>query len=181
MKNRLSRLSGLGLFRLSFRHAAQYAFFSLLIGALWVVLTNQFSPFAFGLGFFVGFMLIWSQRGNQGLEVNLLKLPRQLVWWVLYVLVLFRDILVSGFDVALRILGFRPIKSGILKVPVGDKSPEVAALTAHGITITPGQLVVDFDSDENVYVHCLDVEASEATIHDDQQKRLRFYREMLGK
>ncbi|MCU0475119.1 MAG: Na+/H+ antiporter subunit E [Anaerolineae bacterium] len=176
-----NRLSGFRLFYVSPRHLAQYFFFALLIGVLWVVLTNQFNLFAFGLGASIGFMLIWSQRGNQGLSVNLLTLPRQLVWWVLYALVLLRDILVSGFDVALRILGLRPIKSGILKVPVGDKRPSVTALTAHGITITPGQLVVDFDQDENVYVHCLDVEASEASIHADQQKRLRFYREMLGK
>lgn len=158
----------------------QYAFFSALMGILWIAMTNQPNLAGFGLGFLVGFALLVALRGKQGVDVDLYKVPRQFLWTLAYVLVLSRDILISGWDVTLRIVGIRPINSGIIKVPVGDTRPSVGALTAHGITITPGQLVVDFDHDENVYVHCLDVEASLASIGGDQEKRLKFYRGMLG-
>lgn len=160
--------------------ALQYAFFSLLIGGLWVVMTSQPNLPGFLLGFVLGFAILVSLRGRQGVKVHLDRLPRQLFWSVAYALILTRDIVISGWDVALRLMGVRPIKSGILKVAVGDSRPEVGALTAHGITITPGQLVVEFDRSENVYVHCLDVEASAATIDADQQKRLTLYRGILG-
>jgi multicomponent Na+:H+ antiporter subunit E len=158
----------------------QYAFFSVLIGVLWVVMTNQPNLAGFVLGFVLGYGLLIALRGKAGVGVELVKVPRQLFWTLFYALVLTRDILISGWDVSLRILGIRPIKSGILKVAVGDKRDEVAALTAHGITITPGQLVVEFDSDEHVYVHCLNIEESAVSINDDQAKRLKFYRGMLG-
>jgi multisubunit Na+/H+ antiporter MnhE subunit len=163
-----------------FKVALQYAFFSFFIGLLWVVMTNQPNPFGFGLGFGIGFLLLVTLRGKRGLNIRLIHLPKQLGWALLYLLVLTRDIVISGWDVSLRILGLRPIKSGIIKVPIGDKRPEVGALTAHGITITPGQLVVEFDRHDNVYVHCLDVDSSAQTIAADQARRLKFYQGMMG-
>jgi len=158
----------------------QYAFFSMLLGGLWIIMTNQPNLPGFILGCVLSYGLLFSLRGRAGVDVQLSKVPRQLVWTLFYAVVLSRDILVSGWDVALRIVGVRPINSGIIKMAVGDKRAVVGALTAHGITITPGQLVVEFDHEENVYVHCLDVEASIASIDGDQAKRLKFYVGMLG-
>lgn len=160
--------------------ALQYAFFAALMGVLWVAMTNQPNFSGFVLGFIISYALLVAVRGGHGVDLTLSKVPRQTFWTLAYSLVLSRDILISGWDVALRIAGVRPIKSGILKVPVGDTRPSVGALTAHGITITPGQLVVEFDHDDHVYVHCLDVEASAASIGGDQEKRLKFYRGMMG-
>lgn len=160
--------------------ALQYALFSLLLGVLWMVMTNQFNIPGFLIGFGLGYALLIAVRGKQGVQVQVRKVPSQLLWTVLYMVVLSRDILISGLDVAGRIARRRPLKAGIIKVAVGDTRDTVAALTAHGITITPGQLVVEFSQDEYVYVHCLDTEQSKATIDADQEKRLKFYREMVG-
>jgi len=162
------------------RVALQYAFFSALMSILWVIMTNQPNLAGFALGFGVSYALLVAAGGSSGLSVVWRKVPSQVFWTLAYALVLTRDIAYSGWDVALRIVGARPIRSGIIKVAVGDSRPSVGALSAHGITITPGQLVVEFDRDENVYVHCLDVEASLDSIGGDQAKRLKFYRRMLG-
>jgi multisubunit Na+/H+ antiporter MnhE subunit len=82
--------------------------------------------------------------------------------------------------VLLRILGVRPVNPGILAVRVDDDSEVIAGLSAHGITITPGQLVVDFDEQQQlIYVHCLDVEANIPRIQAEQTRRLPYLRKVV--
>ena len=56
-----------------------------------------------------------------------------------------------------------------------------SAFSAHGITITPGELVIDFDGSRAMYVHCLDVEASAASAPGAQAKRLKLLRRIAGR
>jgi multisubunit Na+/H+ antiporter MnhE subunit len=75
------------------------------------------------------------------------------------------------------------ISAGIIRVPVQDSRNLISGMTAHGITITPGELVVHFgerDGLDVVYVHCLDLEGSAASIDDAQTRRMVFYRGMFG-
>lgn len=161
----------------------QYLFIAAIIGVLWTIMTAQLNVAGWGLGMMIGLALLVAVRGRQGIDVHPRLLPIRLFWLVVYLAVLTLDVIKTGWDVALRILGLRPIESGIVKVAVTDERQEIAALTAHGITITPGQMVVDFDhvgDERHVYVHCLDVPSSRATLDSDQTRRMRYFKRILG-
>jgi multicomponent Na+:H+ antiporter subunit E len=100
---------------------------------------------------------------------------------IVYTLELYRDILLSGLDLTRRLLSpDMKLRTGIIAVPTQEKSCIVAALSAHAITITPGELVVEFDGDDVLYVHCLDVDAAEVHERKMQTHRRELIDEIIG-
>jgi multicomponent Na+:H+ antiporter subunit E len=94
------------------------------------------------------------------------------------------DIWLSSVDVARRVLNpDMPLNPGILRVDTQDEdeSDITAAFSAHGITITPGELVVDFDGSLTMYVHCLDMEESAKHAVAAQARRLKLLRRIIGR
>jgi len=99
------------------------------------------------------------------------------------------DILVSGVDVAKRVLypgKDLPINPDIVPVFTQDETrdPIISAMSAHSITITPGQLVVDFDEDDErgvvMYVHALDIDECSDTLAPEQTRRMKLFKRILG-
>jgi len=63
----------------------------------------------------------------------------------------------ANIDVALRILSGR-VKPGIVKVPSGLKSGLAQTVLADSITLTPGTMTVDVDTENgDLYVHWINV------------------------
>ena len=60
----------------------------------------------------------------------------------------------------------------------------ISAVSAHGITITPGELVVDFEeTDEEgvmMIVHSLNLDTSGQSLDEDQSMRLARIKGILG-
>lgn len=163
----------------------QYALIALPMAVVWVILTNQVSPVSFGIGYVLSFFVAATLARSRSvpLEVNPLKLPGQVFALTLYTLRLGWDILNSGVDVALRVFGLRPLNPAIVAVDTEDEEddPLISGLSAHGITITPGNLVVDFSEDaQTMYVHMLDVNTFEPQAAREQQARVRLFRRILG-
>lgn len=163
----------------------RYALVALPMAVVWVILTSQVSVWSFGIGYVISFAiaLLLSRSWETPLNFSLLKLPGQLFATLVYSLFLTWDILQAGIDVALRVFGVRPLNPGIIAVSTQDEEDNdvIDGLSAHGITITPGQLVVDFSEDRNtMYVHALDVDASVPELDPDQARRLKYFRRMLG-
>jgi multicomponent Na+:H+ antiporter subunit E len=149
----------------------------------WMFVTAKLSVESFFVGFVLGFALMLLLKSNQT-KLNLRKLPDQTWALTIYTLTLFRDIWLSSVDVAKRVLNpSLPMNPGILAVPTQDpnESEVVSAFSAHGITITPGELVVDFEGKHIMYVHCLDVEASSQSAPGGQTKRLKLLNRILGR
>ena len=146
----------------------------------WMLFTNRFSIDSFAIGYAISFSLLWA-FGIQKQQVSFRRLPKQLATLLLYLVLLLRDILISALDVARRVVDPRlPLATGIIAVEIQDESEVMAALSAHAITITPGELVVDFDDAHRMYVHCLDVYSSLPTLHTAQTRRLTVFRRILG-
>ena len=103
---------------------------------------------------------------------------------VIYGLALFKDILLSSIDVARRVLDPTcPIDPEIVPVSTQDDENNslIAGLSIHGITVTPGEMVVGYDEDEGVmYVHCLNGEASKPTLDPEQSRRLARIKRIMG-
>ena len=164
-----------------------------LMGLAWMPLTAGTSFGSFAVGFILSFALLMVLfDGKESPQLALNRLPQQLIAAAQYSLILFRDIFLSAIDVAKRVVDpALPINPGIIAVstqytlnPEAEtdneaKADVIAALSAHGITITPGELVVDFDGNRLMYVHCLDVTASAAVAESNQAKRLSYLRRML--
>jgi len=91
--------------------------------------------------------------------------------WV-YAYTLLIDIAKCGYDVTQRTLQRDPnIAPGIIAVRPHANSAAVTAISAHGITVTPGEMVVAIGEDGTLYAHCLDVTTSGASAQGGQETR----------
>lgn len=94
-------------------------------------------------------------------HLQLRQLPAA-IWALLrYALILSIDLIKSGVQVAQMLV--RPelsIKPGIIAFEMEHESEINAALDAHAITLTPGELVVEMTPDCVDYTHFLDVTRS---------------------
>lgn len=158
------------------------------MGIAWMLLTTQVSLESFAVGYILGLAIIVVV---QGLDVRqqVQALPAQVWALVYYIGKLYWDITASSIDVAKRIIKPQmPLNTGIIAVPVGyigddpEEAELFAAISAHGITVTPGTLVVDFKEDASVmYVHCLDVVSGEKELEKGQKYRVTQFRKIVGR
>jgi multicomponent Na+:H+ antiporter subunit E len=160
------------------------ALLAILLALLWMPLTGIISLESFGVGVVVSYLVLSLLFPESAPLPKNLRLLDRITASLQYILILCRDIVLSSLFVARRVIDPRiPINPGIIAVPVndeGDSAETIAAVSAHGITITPGELVIDFDGQKVMYVHCLDVEVSAASAVENQAKRLKLLRRIFG-
>ena len=157
--------------------------FAVPMAVIWMIVTSSLTPGSFAVGLVLSFAILLMLK-IENVQVNYKRLPDQVKAFSVYTITLLRDIWNCSMDVAKRVLKREmPLNPGIIRVATQDpdESDFTAAFSAHGITITPGELVVDFDGSHTMYVHCLDVEASSAGAAAAQAKRLKLLRRMTGK
>jgi multicomponent Na+:H+ antiporter subunit E len=159
------------------------AFFAVPVALVWMIVTGDLSAGSFSVGYVLGIALLALIR-TQNTSLNWKQLPDQIVAFVVYTVTLGRDVVIASLDVTRRVLDpTLPLQPGIITVHTQDDDEDeiTAAFSAHGITLTPGELVVDFDGAKRMYVHCLDVNASYRSAPGAQTKRLALLRRMWGK
>lgn len=157
----------------------------------WMVLSNEITTPSFIVGYILGFAILFILYGRDGRspKMNVMRIPVQIFWLIYYIGLLAVDILVSGIDVAKRVLYLGkdlPINPDIVPVFTQDdtRDPIISAMSAHSITITPGELVVDYDENDPrgvvMYVHALDIEECRDQLAKDQARRLKLFKRILG-
>jgi multicomponent Na+:H+ antiporter subunit E len=149
---------------------------------IWMIVTSSISLDSCVVGGLLGIAILMLMRTERQ-TVKWRRLPQQLWAFAIYSVTLTRDIILCSVDVTRRVIQRdMPITPGILAVSTQDfeESDVIAAFSAHGITITPGELVVDFDGAHTMFVHCLDIEASAKSASSAQTKRLQLLRTILG-
>lgn len=155
-------------------------FFTLIIWLVYLALTSEFSPVNLLLGLLVALIVTWllRQRGHSLGIHHLARKPIDLLIYVYYQLV---DLLKSGlqmvrivFDPAL------PINPDFIDTKTRFDSELGMALSAHAITLTPGELVVEFDVENQAYlVHVL-VQEEVGSNDPEQQKRFEVLERLLS-
>ncbi|NCF65461.1 MAG: hypothetical protein GWP61_05770 [Chloroflexi bacterium] len=112
--------------------------------------------------------------------VNWRFLPSS-TWAILrYTVVLAYDLIVSGIQVARIVLDpALPIQQGNIAIPTNCQSESSQALSAHAITLTPGEMVVEMAEEGVMYTHALDAEHAEASVARAQQKREQMLRKIM--
>lgn len=147
------------------------------IFALYLALTTDFSLGNLVVGGVLALGVTWLVHPGDE-RIGWRTLPRRVWYFFRYVLVLVQDIILGGIGVARIVLSpTMPINPGILAIPTSCKNDIAQALSAHALTVTPGELVVEIGEDGTMYTHCLDATHGHEVILEAQRLR----RELLAK
>jgi multicomponent Na+:H+ antiporter subunit E len=115
--------------------------------------------------------LVHPSRGG----LNLKRVPSAALALAQYILILAVDIVKNGVQVARIVLTPNmPIQPGIIAIPSLCQTPMGTALSAHAITVSPGELVVEIGEDGIMYTHTLDATDSEVKAAEAQQMRVNL-------
>lgn len=100
--------------------------------------------------------------------LRLIHIPRRPVAWsrlplafmalATFMTMLFLNTIRSGIQMVRLILDPKmPINSGIVAIPAGCKSEIGQSISAHTISLPPGELFIEIAEDGMMYIHSLDV------------------------
>ena len=152
----------------------------------WTIYTAQPTPGNFLLGYVFSVVAMMA-TGLQGQSFRLRNAPRQLYHLIAYVVYEAYEILVAGLQVARLILSpSLPVEPGLTKISTQDRNRDalVSAISAHGITISPGELVVEFEESVSegtlMIVHTLNVSEASEKLEQEQARRLKRIKGILG-
>ncbi|MFZ4815871.1 MAG: Na+/H+ antiporter subunit E [Phototrophicaceae bacterium] len=158
-------------------------------GLVFMALTNQYTWQGYIVGMLLsGLALLMGRADTLRLPMHPRRLVSVLVGWVVYIALLLQEVFNSAVSVSKIVLSRHPedhLDPGLIRVPTQDATHNeiITALSAHAITITPGQLIVDIerDGDDTVLiVHNVNAGLSAKTIHQEQTTRLARIRKALG-
>jgi multisubunit Na+/H+ antiporter MnhE subunit len=108
----------------------------------------------------------WAAHPTPPLAVRVAAFP-------LFAYGLLADIARGTWDVALRVVHLRPIEHpGIVRIPVGERTPLGVAVSALATTLSPGTVFIDLDEEAGVMLlHVIDAADPDRVRAD----HLRFY------
>jgi multicomponent Na+:H+ antiporter subunit E len=88
--------------------------------------------------------------------------PARYFWALCYIPVLFFYMAIANLDVVYRVIHPKmPIKPGIVKVKTSLTSESGRTALANSITLTPGTMSVDITDDGHLYIHWINVKATD--------------------
>lgn len=152
---------------------------TLLLTAVYIALTANLQPsnILAGLLIALGVMFLLRPAGLRT-TIKWRFTAAGIVAFFRYTLVLIYDLAISGVQVARIVLDpDLPIRQGDIAIPTSCETEVAQALSAHAITVTPGEMVIEIGEDGAMYTHLLDTTHGEEDIIRAQKMR----EEMLGK
>ena len=150
-----------------------YATTTVLLFLVYLALTQSLQPSNIVVGLLIGLAVSALIKPTDG--IPLAKLPGAVIALAVYIMRLLIDIVKSGITVSGYILDPKlPIKPGIVGIKSHSNNDAITAISAHGITITPGEMVIEIGADGTMYTHCLNAEASGQSSDDAQAGRIKL-------
>ncbi|MFC7185862.1 Na+/H+ antiporter subunit E [Halorubrum yunnanense] len=134
-----------------------------LFGVLWVFV--QGPPLApepllgsLLIGLVVGFPTAFVFRRLYGETVDLSRSLRGVPYVLLYVVTFVWEAIVASLDVTYRVLALSsPSEPEVILIPLRVRTDLGVTTIANSITMTPGSLTLNYDSEENaLYIHVID-------------------------
>ncbi len=141
------------------------------LAAVYLALTGNFQLSNIVMSLLVGLLVIVLLRPKR--RISDWRSWPAAVWAVVkYAVILTKDLIISGIQVARLVLDPKlPIKQGNILIPTRCQSDLAQALSAHAITLTPGEMVVEMAEGGDMYTHALDATHAEEDIAEAQQMR----------
>ncbi|MCL4264111.1 MAG: Na+/H+ antiporter subunit E [Anaerolineae bacterium] len=145
---------------------------------VYLALTANLAPLNILMGVLVATAVTFLLPGRQEWQMSWRAWPAANWAFVRYVFMLSKDLVVSGIQVARIVLSPQmSIRPGIIAIPSETSSDLATAFSAHAITLTPGEMVVEIDEKGIMYTHCLNVHEAAISLPTNQRER----RELLEK
>ncbi len=142
------------------RNPGRLAYWTFVLFVLWLLLSESFSVFHVTVGLSAAFLVALFRTGLRSERDYLIRWSKV----ALYAPWLFGRMLVSAVHVSYLILHPRlPIKPVLFRHRASLGSEEAALLMGNSITLTPGTVTVEADSQELI-VHALDEKSTEDVI-----------------
>lgn len=143
----------------------------IISGLIYLAVTANVEPANIVVGLVAGVIIALIIRPVSQ-PLSLRNLPSSLFNLAKYSIWLAIDIVRNGIRVARIVLDPKlPIRPGIIAIPSGMKSELGTALSAHAITVTPGEQVIEIGDDGTMYTHCLDAVSSAEGADEAQRTR----------
>lgn len=153
-----------------------------MIVGLWLVylaLTANFRLNNLVLGLLIAIGLTLLMRPPRG-TFELRRMPVALLALGRYLFVVLVDAVKSGIVAARLVLDpDLPVKPGIIAIPSGCDSELATALSAHAITLAPGEVVIEIGKDGVMYTHTLDATRAVEYVEEAQQMRRELLRDIF--
>lgn len=149
----------------------------LLCFVFWLLLTGEITQLWDGLGqgewqiLIAGALIsllvaVFSARYLVHEKAFWLLRPDRLLLLIFYCLIIFPiELIKANVDMALRGLGLKKTKPGIVKIPTELKSEYGQSMLANSITLTPGTITLDIVEENGrsyYYVHWINVSETES-------------------
>ena len=154
------------------------ALFSLvLLTLVYALVLASFHPWDLAFGALLSGVLLFSFRRFvfDGKPAPLPGLVGRVISFWPFVFAVLRDTVVGTWRVTRVTLGRKPLeKSGIVAVPIGERTPVGVAVSSLVSTISPGAFLVDVDWDRGVMLmHVMDASDPEEVrrAHEDFYRR----------
>lgn len=145
-----------------------------MIVALWLVylvLTGNFEPSNLVAGLLIAIGVSWLLHPDRR-NFQVRRVPGAFLALLRYLGIVIYDMISSALTVARIVLDPKlPIKPGVIAIPSGCQSELATALSAHAITLAPGELVIEIDENGTMYTHTLD--AANAPKYTEEAQRIR--------
>lgn len=134
-----------------------FIYIFILLIAIWVALTSNFEIQELIVGIVVSLILSFALIGNYqniGLPDITIK---KIGFFIVYILVLAKEVLVANLDVAYRVIHPKmPINPGIIIIKTELKQDLAKMILANSITLTPGTFTLDVSGDM-LLIHWINV------------------------
>lgn len=153
---------------------SRYLLSLVLLTLIYSLVLASFHPWDLALGALFSGALLFVFRGrilrDDGERSSLL---RRFVAFGPLVFAVARDVVTGTWEVALVTLHLRPLAgSGIVAVPIGERTPTGVAVSALCLTISPGEVLVEVDEKRGVMlIHVMDATDPESV----RQRHRQFY------
>lgn len=147
-----------------------------LLTLVYALVLDSFHPLDLAAGALIGAAVLAGFRrfllASPGLPAG--ELARRTVRLVPLALATVREISVGTWEVALVVLGLRPLRSpGIVVIPFEDRTPTGVSVTAMIATLSPGEFLVEIDWERReILMHVIDASDPDAV----RAHHRRFYR-----
>lgn len=138
---------------------------AIILVLTWILLSGMFEPLMLSFGLFSVVLTMW-------ITGRMLKVDQERYTFFVtgsFITFLFKlgiKVIQSNIDVSLRILGFRPVESTFINIPMpfDDEVPKV--LYANAITLTPGSSSIALSND-SLLVHTISAKGAEDLANND--------------
>ncbi|MBN2031347.1 Na+/H+ antiporter subunit E [bacterium] len=136
-----------------------FAYLFLFLFIIWLALTSSFYWQELIVGFSISFLLAVICHKNY-LNLGLPPLGfKRIVFALVYIVVLFKEIVLANIDVAYRVIHPKmPIKPGIVVIKTELKQDIAKMILANSITLTPGTFTLDILGDK-LLIHWINVQS----------------------